>query len=321
MISTDFQIQKEKINFEPITLRDISLSDKAQVCAQIAKNPSDSCERNFANLFMWRNLYKTQIANLPDYTLIYNKLNNILMFPIGKEPSPAKLFEISKYFAHKTNELFIYDIPPSYVQKNFLELSKYFEIGEDENEFDYIYDLTHLINLNGALLRKKHNLIRQFDKLYPDAYTQELNTQNAHLAFDFMLNINRQKEILPTFGGLKNEDDALICAKENFEFLNLKGILLFLQKDILAGVAIFSEINPQIYTIHFEKCTPSFKGATQKLVWLEACKIKELGASKMNREQDLGIENLRHAKRSLDPLYTYSRNFCTFQKFPNLKDF
>lgn len=311
MILAELKIP-EKTAFDANTLKDISASDKAQICALIAKNPCDSCERNFANLFMWRKMYKTQIVKSGGSVLPYNSANRVIMFPIGEEPSPKELFETVSALisAKKSDDGFIYDIPPSYVEKNFSELSKYFEIGEDENEFDYIYDLNHLINLNGALLRKKHNLIRQFDKLYPNATFRELNAQNANAAFDFMLEINRQKEISITYGGLKNEDDALMCARENFEFLNLRGILLFAEEGVLAGVSIFSEINPQIYTVHFEKCNPAFKGAPQKLAWLEANEIKRLGASRMNREQDLGIENLRHAKRSLDPLCLYKRKFA-----------
>lgn len=311
MILAELKIP-EKTAFDANALKDISASDKAQICALIAKNPCDSCERNFANLFMWRKMYKTQIVKSGGSVLPYNSANRVIMFPIGEEPSPKELFETASAFisAKKSDDGFIYDIPPSYVEKNYSELSKYFEIGEDENEFDYIYDLNHLINLNGALLRKKHNLIRQFDKLYPNATFRELNAQNANAAFDFMLEINRQKEISITYGGLKNEDDALMCARENFEFLNLRGILLFAEEGVLAGVSIFSEINPQIYTVHFEKCNPAFKGAPQKLAWLEANEIKKLGASRMNREQDLGIENLRHAKRSLDPLSLYKRKFA-----------
>lgn len=311
MILAELKIP-EKTAFDANALKDISASDKAQICALFAKNPCDSCERNFANLFMWRKMYKTQIVKSGGSVLPYNSANRVIMFPIGEEPSPKELFETASAFisAKKSDDGFIYDIPPSYVEKNFSELSKYFEIGEDENEFDYIYDLNHLINLNGALLRKKHNLIRQFDKLYPNATFRELNAQNANAAFDFMLEINRQKEISITYGGLKNEDDALMCARENFELLNLRGILLFAEEGVLAGVSIFSEINPQIYTVHFEKCNPAFKGAPQKLAWLEANEIKRLGASRMNREQDLGIENLRHAKRSLDPLCLYKRKFA-----------
>ncbi|MBO7520639.1 MAG: hypothetical protein J6T16_00165, partial [Opitutales bacterium] len=48
-------------------------------------------------------------------------------------------------------------------------------------------------------------------------------------------------------------------------------------------------------------------GAPQKLVWLEAAALKNSGAEFMNREQDLGAENLRKAKSSLDPCAMYKR--------------
>ena len=60
--------------------------------------------------------------------------------------------------------------------------------------------------------------------------------------------------------------------------------------------------------IHFEKADHAIKGISQTLTWQLAIALR--GKAKfMNREQDMNEENLRHAKRSLDPERFFKRYF------------
>ena len=289
-------------------LRGIVAADRDTLRAQISAAPSPSCERNFANLFMWRGPYNTQIASNENSSLVYYGATGILNFPIGKEPEPEELFETALAAAKSGRGCGIfYDVPPEYAAKNADALLKYFILDENAGEFDYIYETEKLLSLSGAALKKKRNLIRQFEKNFPGWSAEKLAVQNAEEAFGFLLKQNGKKENLAETAGLKDEDKAIAEAAQNFEFLGLQGVLLYPEKGLLAGAAIFSPINPQIFTIHFEKCDASFKGAPQKLVWLEAAALKNMGAEFMNREQDLGAENLRKAKSSLDPCAMYKR--------------
>ena len=73
------------------------------------------------------------------------------------------------------------------------------------------------------------------------------------------------------------------------------------QESRIVAVEVWSKISPKTYCIHFEKSDKSVKGSSQMIVYLAALKLLSLGAVTMNREQDMGLENLRKAKRSLDP--------------------
>ena len=61
------------------------------------------------------------------------------------------------------------------------------------------------------------------------------------------------------------------------------------------------------HSVHFEKSDKLVEGASQMIVKCEAQSILEHGGKFMNREQDLGDPNLRHAKESLDPDFMYGR--------------
>ena len=87
----------------------------------------------------------------------------------------------------------------------------------------------------------------------------------------------------------------------------IDGIILRGESRKIAAAAIMGALNPQMYSVHFEKSDKNSEGAAQKIVSLESSHIIGKGASLMNREQDLGLENLRKAKHSLDPLRLYKR--------------
>lgn len=293
-------------------LRQISLSDKPYLESRIALRPSESCEASFANLIMWSRAYKTQIADWDGRAVVYNSTNRIIHFPLGLPPSPGELADLAKSFVSSglSSDGFIYDIPPEYAGENAAGLAEHFEVSEHTDEFDYIYDLDHLIALEGHKLRKKRNLIRQFEEAHPDFQTEEITRENVRKAVEFAVIANARKEASPLFGGLYDEDAALVEAVKNFDALGLRGIMLHAEPGRPVGMALFSALNPEIWTVHFEKGDASVKGAPQKLAWLEAVELKRLGASRMNREQDLGVENMRRAKESLDPSHMYRRHFA-----------
>ena len=65
--------------------------------------------------------------------------------------------------------------------------------------------------------------------------------------------------------------------------------------------SICSRVNSEQFTVHFEKNDPEFKGSGQ-IVNQETARALLPFGKYINREQDLGIEGLRHAKMSYRPL-------------------
>ena len=106
---------------------------------------------------------------------------------------------------------------------------------------------------------------------------------------------------------MPNEIQPLSRAFSFFGELPIDGIILRGENGKIAAAAIMGALNPQMYSVHFEKSDKNSEGAAQKIVSLESSHIIGKGASLMNREQDLGLENLRKAKHSLDPLRLYKR--------------
>lgn len=291
-------------------LRPIALSDKPFIERLISLNPSEGCEANFANLFMWADSYKTQILSLGENSAIaYSGASKILHFPLGERPAPGLLAQIAEKFAGENlcPDGGVYDVPPDYAETFAGELGEKFEISERPEDFDYIYENQRLLSMEGKKLRKKRGLVKRFESDNPNFSCDNICSKNKADALSFMERMNSAKLESPIFNGIGAESGALARAFENFEALGLCGLILRAEAGEIAGAAVFSRINGSICTVHFEKSDASIKGAPQMLVLREAQAMINIGASFMNREQDLGLENLRRAKESLEPLRMYRR--------------
>ena len=99
---------------------------------------------------------------------------------------------------------------------------------------------------------------------------------------------------------VENERKAINRALNHYCELGFEGLMLMAGNELKA-YAVFSRINSNSYTVQFEKADLECKGASQVITnqtakyLLDKCEF-------INREQDLGIEGLRHAKQSYMPI-------------------
>ncbi len=299
----DFQIHENSSLPAPRLedLREVEISDASEIRALIGENPPHSCESSFANIYMWGGAYKTKILRWRGRIVLYNSVDGLLRYPIGKALPPDELSELVDAFAKASLIAvpYIYDMPPDYLSI-FPDAQSRFRFVPDAADFDYLYSIPHLIGLNGVRLRKKRNHIKHFLSGNPGARVEPVSGENLGRVRSFMLEIDERR-------GFLAEMSAIERGIENFEALSLKGILLYAESGDIAGAAVFSDLGSGAWTVHFEKSVHEIEGAAQFLVKEEADAIARLGGSVMNREQDLGDANLRHAKESLDPFAMYKR--------------
>lgn len=256
---------------------------------------------NFVNFFLWSENHNGKWMMHKDRILIYYGDEDALFLPLGfSEIKLYELIELSDMMignGHSGNFIYVdYD----YI-KNNKEILNYFNVEIDENNSDYIYSIDALIELSGKRLKKKKNLVRQFEKNNPNYYVKELEEKD----FEACIELAEYWAKYKNSGNSTNFSDdikPLKNALENFRELELEGIGIFIRGCLMA-FSIFNEQNNEISICHFEKYCPEIKGAGQ-IINLETAKHLQKKAYKyLNREQDLGIEGLRKAKTSYDPLY------------------
>jgi hypothetical protein len=150
-----------------------------------------------------------------------------------------------------------------------------FLITEDVNMFDYVYSIPELISLSGKKFHQKRNHINKFKSLYEFEYrkiTAE-NLNDCTELFERWYNSGAEREI-----DISEGREAFYEFIENFDKLNVRGGGIYVDGKLIA----FSFGEPLCaHTVFLEN------------EWS--------GYDFVNREEDMGLENLRKAKLSYHP--------------------
>ena len=286
-------------------LRPIKLEDRELFDTKLAEMHSQSCECSFVNLFIYREPYQLRFLEWGDRLVVYDGSNRYIHYPLGRWTPPEELNEIARAFRKAgLTDGGVYDVPEEFLDIHS-DCDRFFEIEYDEGAIDYLFSIEKIATFNGPKLRKKHNLVKQFQANWPYAEVRRITPEDMPVAMKLAAELNSRAEQCVF---IEEENIALAECWRNFDELGLGGLILYAEPGFPAGVSLYSMLHSDTVDVHFEKADHSVKGASQTLTWQLAITLR--GQAKfMNREQDLNEETLRHAKRSLDPERFFKRYF------------
>ena len=262
----------------------------------LAQSDFPSCEYAFANLRMWAEAFRTRCGIFRGQMYFHMSDIDELLFPCGNGlPSAEDLHAVSAGMQAAGYSGVIAHAPPAALNLPGLEL--FFQAGPmDDGNDEYIYKTETLAGLRGSKLSKKRNLISQFERLYSPYEIREIGERD----FDTIRKLNDEwRREHHDMLSIENEQKALAAALGNYAALGLHGLILTAGGKIEA-FAIFSPLNSDSWTVHFEKARSDCKGAAQ-VINQQTAKYLTGKCEYINREQDLGIPGLRQAKQSYMP--------------------
>ena len=160
-----------------------------------------------------------------------------------------------------------------------------------------------------AKYSKKRNHINQFKKKHPNVKFELLDEHNIKYAYEieekWLLENTLENQDAETDGSqdLQQEQKIIQTALDIFEYFSehadMKGGILFVKNEPVA-FCLSSTLSNSVTDIHFEKClSPFAKDGGYAVINNEFAKT--VSTKYINREEDLGIEGLRKAKRSYYP--------------------
>jgi hypothetical protein len=172
------------------------------------------------------------------------------------------------------------------------------QIVPDRDSFDYLYLRQELAELPGNRFHKKKNRINYFSSRH--AYTIEPYGE-IHLqgCLDLLDEWRRVREEIEN-GSVLLEAAANAEALRMAAPLGLEGVVTLVEGRIKA-FALGERLNSDTSVLHFEKADPFMEGLYQ-LIDREFNRLLFTECTYVNREQDLGIVNLRESKLSYHPL-------------------
>lgn len=262
---------------------------------------SMACEDCLLGMYVWKERYGFRLFQTSDSSFVYSSEDDTFMVPFPNLTREAlgKMKSISQrpVLVRVTEE------NKNYISENFKDK---FEFHEDEGSFDYIYDIEKMATLSGKKLAKKRNHLNGFINSYEDWHTEEIGFDNLLRCRNFLKlwYADRLENSEPEGrDSLLAEKKSIFDVLENFDGIMGDGIVLYVGKKPVA-LTIGQRISEHTYDVVFEKADDFYKGAYNMINREFARYIMEKypQVKYLNRENDLGLEGLRKAKKSYRPV-------------------
>ncbi len=265
----------------------ISSEDKA-LASLISSVPVDISEYCFSNLFCFQKEHNFEYTSISSLPFIIGESQTIQYLMPLFVPSKESIPKIK--IAMKSGRS-LYPIPEEWVAL-FKEDPK-FSIAAYEKDFDYVFLTDRLSEMSGGKLSKKRNLIAQFTKACQDIEIKTFSTETKDDAITILETWTKDNSDDKT----NTDYSSCMLGINNFETLNLTGIILYSSKNPIAFT--LGEITRNDYILHFAKANIRCKGAYQYLFQQTARCLQN--AIWVNFEQDLGVPSLQKMKSSYYP--------------------
>jgi hypothetical protein len=267
----------------------VGLEDKSVFEAYLEGNPSEVCELNFANVFIWKDSEHSSWTLLNDSLCILVEPEfeePYCLPPIGGEKVPETVEACLRHAPRLSR------VPEAFVERH----GAGFKVEEDPRNFDYVYLRQELAELKGKKFDGKRNRIRKFESTFAHEYhalTQPDVPGCVRLLEDWFEEKNGDVSI-------RAEKKAILQALASFTRLGLKGGVVKVGGRVEA-FTIGGQLTADMAVIPIEIANPGLVGLAQWVNREFVC--REWGDYMfVNREQDMAIEGLRRAKLSYQPV-------------------
>ncbi len=286
------------LDFKPIELK-----DRAWMDSLLSEEHSRSADFRFNNFYLWKDTYRSMVCTVGDrlgVRVMLSEAKPFYFYPAGRGPLEEILSALEEDAARYGAPLSLWGVTEE--KQEILEKAfpHRFVFSENRPAFDYVYAAEKLEKLPGKKLHGKRNHIRRFEQAHRWAFVP-LTPQRLEDCWEMNNAWIREKE---KNGGKVNhsERNAIRRALDHFEELGLEGGLLEAEGKVI-GFTLGEGQTKDTFTVHFEKAFSQIQGAYPMI---NRCFVQYLRQiypqlRYINREDDMGLENLRKAKESYQP--------------------
>ncbi len=269
---------------------------------------------SFSAQYMWREINRFSWDIVGDYMCIsgisHLELEDGIILPFlfppltktgeyEKESLRETIFRCKEHF-DKQGQPFSLRLVPFHLVEIIKEAVPELSWKDDRPNYDYIYLTQDLIDLKGRDFHGKKNHLNYFHKTFDYRYVK-MTSSMADDAMRFIDEFNKRKEVPASeMEMLKMEEEAMKDVFQNLEKVGYEAGAILID-DKIEALAIGGRLGNKMITEHVEKANVNFRGLYQAIN-NEFCKNTAAWAKYINREEDMGIPNLRKAKLSYRPV-------------------
>lgn len=301
--------------------KDITLDSKKLIESYTKRWTLENAEMSFAHMYMWGLHHKIQYAEWN--RCLYFLLDFPEEAPYIWAPIPEDVHISLKGYQEAVSDGLQYlsslGVKPCMrsVAAPFVQMiadgCPNLEVTPTEWNSDYVYASEDLIFLKGKKYHGKRNHISKFKSLYPDYQYQDITSGDTKECMELY---NRWLETHHEHTIEQYEEKASIeAALTDLEALGLTGGCIRINGQMKA-FTIGERIQEHMCQIHIEKADDDIDGL-YPIINQEYAAHHCADATFINREEDMGLEGLRRAKRSYKPIKMIDKfNVFCVQKAP-----
>ncbi|MCI8516593.1 MAG: DUF2156 domain-containing protein [Hungatella sp.] len=299
------------LEFQPIEAKDIDRLEP-----YYGLRPNKTCDSVVLDSFLWRNYYQVRYCVADEKAVLWlmevDGEASTAMPVCREEDLPRYFHEMVRYFNEELGKpLRIFLADEEAVRALNLDPDQY-EVTEQEDLKDYLYEGEALRNLSGKKLHKKKNHLNAFVKEYEGRYEyRKLCCSDRQDVWQF-LDLWREQKGDGAEEHLDYEVEGIHEILKNCFSLNIRMGGIYIDGHLEAfSIGSYNALE-QMAVIHIEKANPEIRGLYQFIN--QQFLIHEFPeAVLVNREDDLGLEGLRRAKMSYNPV-GFARKYSVVQK-------
>jgi len=284
-----------------VNLSEPQLSDQGWLADLALRSNLRSADYSFGVIYCWSDMMHPFLARVGDRLLLRNVVSDDVFYsyPVGSGDARPVLEAIREDAAALGAPVCICGITPEHLPELADWYGKEPELTTDKRFSDYVYSAESLATLSGKKMHQKKNHLNRF-MAENDWSFEPITPANIgecqELSSEWFIDNSEERD-----AGYTSEIRAIRKTLEHYFELGFDGGLIRVA-GAAAAFTIGERIGDTCYT-HFEKAQHHANGGytiiNQQFAAYMLEKYPDL--KYMNREEDMGFENLRKAKESYHP--------------------
>jgi hypothetical protein len=291
------------LDFSPVTIHDRNVINRFFLV-----NTYRNCDFSFSNLFCWKHRYGTLFCVADGFLFFRFFISGKdagYMMPLGNGNLRHALELLMNDAEERCSDFRLYAITPEMFANVENAWPGKFAYTPDRSWSEYIYRSQDLISLKGKKFQAKRNHVNKFRWTYSYEYlsvTREIIPQCLELYARWCIENGDCSE-----PSLVEERIATQTAFEHFEALELRGGALRVDGKIIA-YSYGQQLGADTFGVHAEKALYDTEGGFS-MINQQFSEHECINFVYINREEDLGLESLRQAKLSYQPVLLLDKGY------------